>query len=178
MYKFAAAYENELIVFGSEKPKYSNKAVNQWIDFMQSQNIKRVCCLLSQIELTRYLDLLETYQQKFGLDQVCWAPIEDFQFSDRATLIEKILPFLMAANKQDEKVVVHCAGGVGRTGHVLAAWLVSGRGFSNKDAIAAVKRTGRNPHEAVIVAMLKGQNPWKVVAQLNSLLDASRQNSF
>ncbi|WP_236738912.1 protein-tyrosine phosphatase family protein [Chroogloeocystis siderophila] len=49
-------------------------------------------------------------------------------------MTQKILPFVRTANKQDEKVVVHCAGGVGRTGHVLAAWLVSGRGFSNKDA--------------------------------------------
>lgn len=175
MYKFAAACDNEFIVFGSAKPKHSDEEVNQWIEFMQGQNIKRVCCLLSQTELTRYSNLLGTYRQKFGLDQVCWAPIEDFQFADCVTLIQKILPFLATANKQGEKVVVHCAGGVGRTGHILAAWLVSGRGFLNKDAIAAIRRTGKNPYEAVIPAMLKGQNPWKVVAQLNALLDACRQ---
>jgi len=40
---------------------------------------------------------------------------------------------------------------------VLAAWLVSGRGLSNKAAITAVRRTGRNPYEAVIFAVLEAE---------------------
>jgi len=40
---------------------------------------------------------------------------------------------------------------------VLAAWLVSGRGLSNKAAITA-RRTGRNPYEAVIFAVIRGRN--------------------
>lgn len=43
---------------------------------------------------------------------------------DFEALTGKILPFLLEADKQSEKVVVHCSGGVGRTGLVLAAWLV------------------------------------------------------
>lgn len=174
MYKFAAAAENELIVFGAAKPGYSDEEVDQWIKFMQNQHIDRVCCLLSKTQLMRYSDLLGTYRERFGLEQVCWAPIEDFQLVERETLIHQILPFLASANDKSERVVVHCSGGIGRTGHVLVAWLVSGRGFSNKEAIAAVKRTGRNPHEAAIAALLKGQNPWKVLAALNTLLEDCR----
>lgn len=174
MYKFTAASENESIVFGAARPGYSDEEVNQWIKFMQNQHIKRVCCLLPEAQLTRYSDLLGTYRETFGQDQVCWAPIEDFQLADRETLIHQILPFLISANDKAERVVVHCSGGIGRTGHVLAAWLVGGRGFSNKEAIAAVKRTGRNPHEAAIAALLKGQNPWKVLEALNMLLDDCR----
>lgn len=84
--------------------------------------------------------------------------------------------------------MVHCSGGIGRTGHVLAAWLVSIRGFSNKDAlakltvrvafrrkgIAAVKRTGRNPYEAAIASMFTFKNPLKVVQELNVLLNNCR----
>jgi protein-tyrosine phosphatase len=170
MYKFASASENESIVFGAACPGYRNEHINEWVEFMQRQNIKRVCCLLSASQLTRYGNLLEIYQQTFGDQRVCWAPIEDFCLVDRETLIHQILPFLTAADQHHEKVVVHCSGGIGRTGHILAAWLVAGRGFSLAEAISAVKRTGRNPYEAAIAAPFKGRNPWKVAAELKSLL--------
>ncbi|MDS3861102.1 dual specificity protein phosphatase family protein [Thermosynechococcaceae cyanobacterium BACA0444] len=171
MYKFAAASENELIVFGSARPGYTNKQVNRWIEFMQNQGIQRVCCLLPETQLNRYSNLLSDYRKVFGLDQVCWSPIEDFHFAMPEILVHQILPFLAIANQQNEKVVVHCSGGIGRTGHILAAWLVAGREFSKKSAISAVKQTGRNPYEAVIAAPFKGRNPWKVAAELNTLLD-------
>jgi protein-tyrosine phosphatase len=171
MYKFAPASEHEPIVFGSARPGYGNDRVNEWMEFMQNQNIQRICCLLPESQLARYSNLLETYRQTFGLDRICWAPIEDFHFAAPEVLISKILPFLAVANQNHEKIVVHCSGGIGRTGHILAAWLVAGRGLAYKDAIAAVKQTGKNPYEAVIVAPFQGCNPWKVAAELNSLLD-------
>ncbi|WP_236739020.1 protein-tyrosine phosphatase family protein [[Phormidium ambiguum] IAM M-71] len=171
MYKFAPASENETIVFGSARPGYSNEQVSEWIEFMHNQGIQRVCCLLPESQLRRYSNLLDFYRQSFGLDRVCWTPIEDFHLADPEILIQQILPFLAAANQNHQKVVVHCSGGVGRTGHILAAWLVAGRGLSGKAAIAAVKQTGKNPSEAVIAALFNGRNPWRVSAELNSLLD-------
>lgn len=174
MYKFAAASEDELIVFGAAKPGYRDAEIAEWIEFMQGHNIKQVCCLLSESQLIRYSDLLGTYRKIFGCDRVCWAPVADFELVDRDILVDRILPFLASANSKGERVVVHCSGGIGRTGHVLAAWLVGGRGFSNKQAIAAVKKTGRNPYEAVAAALFKGRNPWQVDRELNSLLDDCR----
>lgn len=176
MYRFAPASENEPIVFGSARPGYGDRHVNEWIEFMQRQGIKRVCCLLPNSQLTRYSGLLEVYRQTFGrdrtgCDRICWAPIEDFHLVDPDVLTHQILPFLAAANRDQEKVVVHCSGGIGRTGHILAAWLIAGRGFSKEAAIAAVKRTGKNPYEAVIAAPFTGRNPWRVSAELNTLLD-------
>lgn len=170
-YKFAAASTSEAIVFGAARPLYGTEKVIQWIELMRDQNILRVCCLLSAIQLDRYSRLLEVYAKYFGPSHVCWAPIEDFQLVEYELLCHQILPFLSLADRHNEKVVVHCSGGVGRTGQVLAAWLVSGRGFSPQAAIAAVKQTGRNPHEAAIAAVLKGQNPFKVRAQFHALLD-------
>lgn len=174
MYKFAAAWENELIVFGASKPGYSDTQVRDWVSFMKRFGIKRVCCLLPDNQLAHYSALLGTYQQEFGSERVCWAPIEDFHLADLETLTKKILPFLSEAEKLGEFVVVHCSGGIGRTGHVLAAWLVSRRGLSNKAAIAAVRRTGRNPYEAAIAAVIRGRNPFKAFGNLDALLNDCR----
>lgn len=174
MYRFAAASENENIVYGSARPSYNNEKVLQWVEFMQSKNIKRVCCLLADTQLNNYPNLLDLYNHKFRLKQVCWAPIEDFNLVDGQILIQKILPFLTEANQQHEKVVVHCSAGIGRTGQVLAAWLVYKRGFSNQEAISTVMRMGRNPYEFIVTTAMKGQNPWKAISQLNLLLDDCR----
>ncbi len=181
MHKFAAASEDELSVFGAAKPGYRDAEIARWIEFMLGNNIKQVCCLLPESQLIRYKDLLGTYRNIFGCAKVCWAPIADFELVDRQILVDRILPFLASASRSSsrapltgDRVVVHCGGGIGRTGQVLAAWLVSGRGFSNQRAIAAVQKTGRNPYEAVFAALFKGRSPWQVAKELNSLLDDCR----
>lgn len=138
---------------------------------MQAQEIQRVCCLLSPAQIDRYSDLLSIYRHSFGIDRICWAPIEDFRLVEPQLLMHQILPFLDLADRSHEKVVVHCAGGVGRTGLILAAWLVAKRGFSPKSAVSTFKKTGRNPHESIIAAPFFGRNPWQVRAELNNLLD-------
>jgi protein-tyrosine phosphatase len=80
------------------------------------------------------------------------------------------LPFLVEANQSNQKTVVHCSGGIGRTGQVLTAWLIAGHGFSIELAITTVKKTGRNPYEAVVAAPFKGRNPCKVAEEINMLL--------
>lgn len=150
---FSAASEQEAFVFGARRPgwpfsRVSSQLVQSWITFMQAQDIKRVICLLPQRQLKAYNDLLAIYRQSFGEDHVLWVPIADFQLAEEAQLIDQILPFLAESVQQEEKTVVHCSGGVGRTGHVLAAWLVSYRGMSNEEAIATVKRQGRNARES------------------------------
>lgn len=174
LYKFSAAQEGEFTVFGASRPGYSNKEVRDWIQFMKNQDIKKICCLLSESQLNRYSNLLDTYQDKFGMTNICWTPIEDFHLADVDNLRKKILPFLTAADKQGDKVVVHCSGGIGRTGQVLAAWLVSGRGLSNPAAIASVIKAGRNPYEFAIAAIIKGKNPLKAMRELDELLDSCR----
>lgn len=168
-YKFAPASENESIVYGSARPKYNR--IDEWIEFMGDRQIKRVCCLLSTSELKRYDDLLAIYREIFGIDRVFWSPIEDFRLVASNVLQHQILPFLFLADRNNEKVIVHCAGGVGRTGHILAAWLIAGRGFSQQEAIATVKRMGKNPREAILAALFLGRNSWRVARELNALWD-------
>jgi hypothetical protein len=151
---FRAATEGEQIVFGGRRPGFpftrvSPEILNDWLAFMQHQAIQQIVCLLPPPQLTYYTgDLLAVYQNHFGAQNVCWAPIEDFQLADPDLLTQHILPFLIRADSQQKRVLVHCSGGIGRTGHVLAAWLVVKYALSNAQAIEAVRRTGRNARES------------------------------
>ncbi len=151
MHKFrlGPAAQKEPIVFGAQGPAYSLLRISEWIAYMKEQRIHRVCCLLHEDQLKAYKeDLLAAYGREFGAGNICWAPIPDYHLCDVGLLKSRILPFLKEADEKNEPVVVHCQGGRGRAGHVLAAWLVFGRGFTVEDAVAAVKVMGRNPHEA------------------------------
>src|SRR6266540_4109792 len=154
-FNFAAARNVEATVYGAQRPGYPAKAVeialvSGWISFMKQRGIRRVCCLLPPNQLAYYrADLLGSYREAFGGANVCHAAIQDYHLCEPATLEKVILPFLLESDQASTPVVVHCSGGSGRTGHVLAAWLVRHRGLSVEDALAAVVSTGRNPSEAV-----------------------------
>jgi Dual specificity phosphatase, catalytic domain len=151
---FHPAIEGEQIVFGARRPGFplprvSRDLVDTWLMFMQGHAIQRVVCLLPLAQLACYPDdLLAIYRTCFGERQVCWAPINDFHLADPYLLTNRTLPFLLRADRDQARVVVHCGGGIGRTGHVLAAWLVAKYGLSNAQAIEAVGRSGRNARES------------------------------
>jgi hypothetical protein len=51
-FSFGPASRDEQIVFGPRKPDQNN--VQEWMSFMKKQEIKRVCCLLSQHQIGFY----------------------------------------------------------------------------------------------------------------------------
>ncbi len=156
---FGPACQEEAFVFGARRPGYPKKKddltsedVETWISFMHARDIKRVVCLLGQ--QLRFYDalgngLIVRYQASFGPERVIHAPIEDYHLCDEALLLNRILPFLRSSDEAGEGVVVHCSGGSGRTGHVLAAWLVYGREYKPSQAIRKVERMNQNPREAI-----------------------------
>ena len=153
-YRFAPAAPDESLVFGACSPGWhtaasQETAIDQWVSFMQRRDVDRVCCLLTGRQLGSRDANVGRYREAFGSEQVCHAPVPDGHLADVDTLRGDVLPFLDSAVADGSRVVVHCLAGIGRTGHVLAAWLVHGRGYAPHDAIDAVRATGRDPLEAV-----------------------------
>lgn len=153
-HRFAPAAPDETVVYGACCPGWHSvgtheAALDQWISFMQDSGIERVCCLLTGRQLDAHDANIGRYETAFGSENVRHAPVPDHRLADFDTLEDDVLPFLDAADAAGEPVVVHCLAGIGRTGHVLAAWLVAGRGYDAHRAIETVREMGRDPFEPV-----------------------------
>jgi hypothetical protein len=153
-HRFAPAALDEEHVYGACSPGWHtaashDEALADWLSFMQSRGVERVCCLLTGEQLDENGGNVRRYREAFGEHDVRHVPIPDYELADVATLESEVLPFLEAAVERGEKVVVHCLSGMGRTGQVLAAWLVYDRGYASERAIRAVKNAGRLPDEAI-----------------------------
>lgn len=179
-HKFGPAHRDESTVYGASRPGYSGKAVSpaevqEWIRFMQDRDIRRVVSLLAATQLAYYqTDLLNTYRQTFGEVNVLPTPIADYHLSDAENL-RHIMEFLRDSHERREKVVVHCSGGSGRTGHVLATWLVHAKGLEPGEAIKAIElaQPPRNPKEALRFGNATEE---QLVELLSSVRPAKRGN--
>jgi len=153
-HRFASAAPDEEHVYGSCTPGWHSAAshgaaLKDWVEFMQCEGIERVVCLLPGRQLADSGANLDRYTEAFGESNVLHAPVPDHHLLPESLLTEEILPFVVDARSAEEPVVVHCLAGIGRTGQVLAAWLVYNRDYGPGRAIEAVKQHGRDPTDAV-----------------------------
>lgn len=155
-YRFAPAAPDEEFVYGAASPGWHTAAdhetaVTAWIDFMRARGIQRVCCLLPGSNNGGCGFNLDRYSAAFGERNVVHAPLIDRRMADRHVLEEKILPFLEESVRQQRPVVVHGLSGLGRTGQVLAAWLVFDSGYDPEGALDTVEEMGRFPRDGIEV---------------------------
>ncbi len=129
-------------MYGAERPGFRSRSpdddVDEWIEFVRSRDVERVCCLLVDA-LDEYDDLLGAYRRAFGAEDVLHAPNEDHTPLSVDLFAEEILPFLRAGAAEDRRTVVHCSAGIGRTGQVLVGWLCHERGYGPDEALRTVE---------------------------------------
>ena len=105
---------------------------------LYGEGVRVIVCLLDETEQPAKYDLAEA--ARLGYARHC-IPVRDFHAPSLAQLRQFVNLFATAA--PEDKVVVHCEGGTGRTGTMAAAYWIS-KGLSTSEAIAKV-RTMR-PH--------------------------------
>ena len=132
---FAPASARDDIVYGADRPGYDREQIEDWIAFMLERGVRRVVCLLSDERVVRYDDLLDAYRRHFSA--VTHAAIDDHGLPSEEVL-ERALAALAEAEAAGERIVAHCAAGMGRTGLISAAWLCRRYGLAIDDAIAEV----------------------------------------
>ena len=156
-YGFGMSSRDDQFVYGAQRPGFPGKfvqrqVVDDWMAFVQKQGIRRIVCLLSDEELDYYptLDggLLGVYAANFFPDNVLWAPTANRHLCSGEAL-RHICYFLRSGMLSGQKTVVHCSAGQGRTGQVLAAWLIYNYSISERKAIRMAEELNRSPREAV-----------------------------
>ena len=124
--------------------------------------------LLSERGIVSVLTLTETpvhahELEVAGLDAL-HLPIDDFHAPTTQQMLQA-LAFIDASLAENMPVAVHCLAGQGRTGTILAAWLLRS-GFSADDAIAEIRALAPGAIESSPqVAALRrwaDERPWLV----------------
>ena len=112
--------------------------VEGFLDRCQRRSLKVVFVLTEPEEFEKYSgtnDLLEFYRDKCGLT-VYNRAIPDFQIPTEGDLVDNILDLTYHLS-YGENCLVHCAGGTGRTGMVVAAIV---KNFGVYDPVARIRK--------------------------------------
>ena len=107
-------------------------------DKVERNNLKVVFCLTEPEEFVKYAgidDLMEFYKQDCGLI-VYNRAIEDFQIPTEGDLVDDILDITYHLAR-GHNCLVHCAGGTGRTGMVIAAII---QNFGVYDVLSRIRK--------------------------------------
>lgn len=118
-------------IFGGSIP---GPPVRESVTAIKQAGIEVIVCLLEERELSA--ELLDRYGET-GLEVVRF-PIRDFGVPDDLAAFQSLVGDLLARLARGQRVLVHCHGGIGRTGTVIAC-LLKAAGESS-DPVSVVRR--------------------------------------
>jgi predicted protein tyrosine phosphatase len=100
---------------------------------------KVLVTLMEEFEMTKYgISALLDEARRVRLESV-WFPIEDVSVPADLEATEGVVDVIVARMERGQTVVVHCLGGLGRSGTIAACVLVA-RGSAPKEAIRVVRK--------------------------------------
>jgi protein-tyrosine phosphatase/nicotinamidase-related amidase len=113
------------------------------LKMISHEGIQNVVTIVSKEELAQYgvPDLLNAYSE-VDLNFHHLTVVD--QGTPTLDEMKKVIAFMQDAIKKNEKVLVHCVGGIGRTGMVVACYLKQFHKMDTQKAIELV-RTSRSP---------------------------------
>ena len=115
-------------LYGKSAPKKED------LEDLNKAGIKSIICLLEDNSN------IETYN-KNGFESL-WLPVAD----DKAPTfeqVEKLIEFIDEQNKNNNTVAIHCQGGKGRTGTLIACYLIA-KGASFEEAMEKIEKNQAN----------------------------------
>lgn len=113
------------------------------LSVLEAQDYRNIVCLITRDEFEHYgVDMLEKAYVSRDFD-VLYAPIPD-QGVTSLDDMHRIVDWIAARIRNNQKVLLHCVGGLGRSGTAAACYLIKYADRKPDDAIAEV-RAARSP---------------------------------
>ncbi|HIE24313.1 MAG TPA: hypothetical protein EYP68_08820 [Candidatus Korarchaeota archaeon] len=123
-------------IAGSPMPN-GEKELLRWLN----AGIKGVVVLIEEHEISFLWSSMEQYLQELeelGFE-VYHSPIRDFEAPSLEQCL-RILKWISKRVSEKKAVLIHCRGGIGRTGTIAACYLVYKHGLTPSEALSEVRR--------------------------------------
>ncbi len=116
-----------------------NRNLQEDINKIQTENIRTVFTLITEDEMEEYGvdELLKSYEEN-GLSSYHCSIVD--QFIPTKEEMKEITASIHQEISNGNKVLIHCVGGIGRTGTAVACYLREYHGYSTQEAISLVRK--------------------------------------